>query len=278
MLGEGGFVPVGITTGQVLQQIGCPYAIRKKRTFIDYPVSLAEENHAPVKLFVNGCSFCDVAADKGFYGELDNQTVIHQIQGLPELSDGRKIPFELINENPTYGLPKLLDAIRDAGVRPSQINLTLRADWLLQGEGNMLKAMSLADSMGAKILLASIGFESFDNTILRNLNKGVSAETNMKAISFIRGLKDKFPHFLMYSRDDGAIHGFIHPTPWDNKQTSYNIQRSISMYALNFDILPYKSTPLIIHHASSLGRWIRRIERWEGVEFKRYGNIIGWWQ
>jgi hypothetical protein len=38
-LGEGGFAPLEITTGQVLQQIGCPYAIRKKRTFIDYPVS-----------------------------------------------------------------------------------------------------------------------------------------------------------------------------------------------------------------------------------------------
>ena len=277
-LGETGFIHINITTGQVLQQIGCPYAIRKRRAFIDYPVSLAGKSHPDVKLFIKGCSFCDVAADKGFYGELDIQTVIDQIQGLPELSDGRKIPFELINENPLYGLPKLLEEIGDAGIRPSQINLTLRADWFLQGEENLLKALSLAGSMGAKILLGSIGFESFDNTILRNLNKGLTAETNIRAVSFIRRLKDKFPNSLMYSRDDGAIHGFIHPTPWDDKQTSYNIQRSISLYGLTFDILPYKSTPLIIHHASSLGRWIRRIERLEKMEFKRYGNIIAWWQ
>jgi hypothetical protein len=277
-LGETGFTNINITTGQVLQQIGCPYAIRKRRTLIDYPVSLAKENHAPVKLSIHGCSFCDVAADKGFYGELGIQTVIDQIQGLPELSDGTKIPFELINENPLNGLPKLLEKIRDAGIRSSQINLTLRADWLLQGEGNLLKALSLADSMGVKILIASIGFESFDDTILRNLNKGLTAETNLKAISLIRKLKKEYPDCLMYSREDGAIHGFIHPTPWDDKETSYNSKRLISMYGLTYDILPYNSTPLIIHHASSLGRWIRQIERMEKVEFKRYGNIIGWWQ
>ncbi|RLB24990.1 MAG: hypothetical protein DRG73_03035 [Deltaproteobacteria bacterium] len=35
--------------------------------------------------------------------------------------------------------------------------------------------------------------------------------------------------------------------------------------------------PLIIHHASGLGNWIREIETREGVQFKRYGSIIGWW-
>jgi hypothetical protein len=137
--------------------------------------------------------------------------------------------------------------------------------------------LTLAKSIGMRILLSSIGFESFDNTILHNLNKGLTVETNLKAVSFIRKLKEEFPDCLMYSRDDGAIHGFIHPTPWDSKEISYNIQKSVSMYALQFDILPPHSTPLVIHHASALGRWIRQIERQENMEFKRYGNIIGWW-
>lgn len=276
-LGKTGLIPIKITTGQILQQIGCPYAAGKKWTMIDYPVNLECKNNCRVKLPLNGCSFCDVAVDKGFYGELNIQTVIHQIQGLPESTDGRRIPFELINENPLHRLPQLLREIRNAGIRPSRINLILRADWLLQGKENLIKALSLAKSIDMKILLSSIGFESFDNTILHNLNKGLTVETNLKAVSLIRKLKEEFPDYLMYSREDGAIHGFIHPTPWDSKKTSYNIQKSVSMYALQFDILPPHSTPLVIHHASALGRWIRQIERQENMEFKRYGNIIGWW-
>lgn len=80
------------------------------------------------------------------------------------------------------------------------------------------------------------------------------------------------------SREEGAVHGFIHPTPWDTKQTEVNNQKNIRLYGLNFDILPERSIPLIIHHASALGDWIREIEMREAVEFKREGTIIGWWQ
>jgi hypothetical protein len=75
-----------------------------------------------------------------------------------------------------------------------------------------------------------------------------------------------------------CIVGFIHPTPWDTSQTSAQIKKNIYLYGLQNDILPPHSTPLIIHHASGLGDWIREIERREGVWFKRYGSIIGWWE
>jgi hypothetical protein len=80
-----------------------------------------------------------------------------------------------------------------------------------------------------------------------------------------------------YSSREGANHGFIHPTPWDTRETSANIQKNISLYGLQNDILPPHSTPLIIQHASGLGDWIREIEQREGLWFKRYGSIIGWW-
>jgi len=41
--------------------------------------------------------------------------------------------------------------------------------------------------------------------------------------------------------------------------------------------MDFLGLPLIIHHASGLGNWIREIETREGVQFKRYGSIIGWW-
>ncbi len=124
----------------------------------------------------------------------------------------------------------------------------------------------------------SIGFESFDDSILRNLNKGLSVEKNLTAIRLIRQLKEEFPHQLGYSSQEGAIHGFIHPTAWDTQETAAGIQKIIYLYGLQNDILPPHSTPLIIHHASGLGHWIREIERREGFWFKRYGSIIGWWE
>ena len=277
-LEKSALVPHKITTGQVLQQIGCPYAARQKSIEIDYPAFMNNIGKNKVRLPLKGCSFCDVAVDKGFYGALGMNTVIDQILCLPEMTDGRKIPFELINENPLPGLPVLLGETRSKKINPSQINLTMRADWLVKGNEHLVKALQLAENMEMRIILTSIGFESFDDMILRNLNKGVNVETNLKAVNLMRQLKDDFPTHFGYLRKEGGNHGFIHPTPWDSKETSVNTQKVIDLYALPADILPDHSIPLIIHHASALGDWIREIERKEGVLFERYDSIIGWWE
>ena len=273
-----GLQALKITTGQVLQQIGCPHAAETRWVEIDYPTSLAGRQERKVRVHLRGCSFCDVAADKGFCGLLEMESVLGQIRCLPETHDNRKIPFELINENVLPSLLPLLTACEQEKIRLSQINLTLRADWFIRGEGRLREALGLADSLGIKILLASIGLESFDDTLLRNLNKGLSLETNLRAIRLMRRLKQEFPEPWAYSRTDGAIHGFIHPTPWDTEGTWANIQRVIDQYALPSDILPRHSIPLIIHHASGLGDWIRELEMREGCRYKRSGTIIEWWE
>lgn len=276
-MGEKGLVPLKIRTGQVLQQIGCPYAVQKRSVEIDDPVSLGNGARKVILPF-KGCAFCDVAADKGFYGALDMETVVLQIRCLPERGDGRKIPFELINENPLPRLPHLLTALRETQISISQINLIMRADWLLKGEKHLRQALKLARGMRVRILLASVGFESFDDRILSNLNKGLTVETNLRAIRLMRDLKEAFPLQWGYSRKEGAIHGFIHPTPWDTQETFAHIQKTIDHYGLAVDILPRHSTPLIIHHASRLGDWIREIEQRDGVQFRRHGSIIEWWR
>ena len=273
---HGGLTPHKIDTGQVLQHIGCPYASRSRWAEIDYPVSLPGKRK--VRLLTKGCSFCDVAIDKGFYGTLPAKTVLDQIRGLPETREGRKIAFELINENAPPALPHLLDMVRAEGFRLSQINLTLRADWLVKGERHLRSALRSAGDMGIKLLLAAVGFESFDDRILANLNKGVTVETNLEAIRLIRRLKDEFPDAWGYAREEGAVHGFIHPTPWDTPMTTANTQKNIHLYGLQKDILPSHSVPLIIHHASALGDWIREIETREHIQFKREVSVIGWWQ
>jgi fructose 1,6-bisphosphatase len=137
--------------------------------------------------------------------------------------------------------------------------------------------LKAAGKLGIYVLLSSIGFESFDNRILRNLNKGLSVETNLKAIRLIRQLKEEFGEAFGYSSREGANHGFIHPTAWDTEETAAEIQKNIYLYGLQNDILPPHSTPLIIHHASGLADWIREIEGRERLWFKRYGTVIGWW-
>ena len=273
-----GISPLKIRTAQVLQHIGCPHAARVTPTEIAYPVSISKREGKHIKLQLKGCSFCDVAIDKGFYGKLDRKTVFSQINYLPENQEGRKIPFELINESPLPTLPDLLREVNLQGIELSQINLTLRADWLISSIQNLKETLSIASEQGIFILLSSIGFESFDDRILRNLNKGQTVEENLQAIRLIRKLKEEYPDQLGYSNQEGANHGFIHPTAWDTKETSAEIQKTIYLYGLQNDILPPHSTPLIIHHASGLGQWIREIESREGLYFKRHGSIIGWWE
>ena len=273
-----GIASLNISQGQVLQHIGCPHATRTTPLEIDYPVSLNKGLVKQIELRIQGCSFCDVAVDKGYYGKLDIETVISQIHCLPEAEDGRKIPFELINENPLPILPDLLKAVGLRSIKLSQINLTLRADWLITGLEHLKQALQMAVDMGVYVLLSSIGFESFDDTILRNLNKGMSVKQNLDAVRLIRQLKEEFFDWLGYSTREGANHGFIHPTPWDTGETEAGNQKNISLYGLQNDILPLHSTPLIIHHASGLAQWIREIERRENLRFKRYGSIIGWWE
>ena len=277
-VGKEGIEPIKINAGQVLQQIGCPYAAKAQWVEIDYSAALAGKSGRKVRICVKGCSFCDVAVDKGYYGALEMETVLAQVDCLPETVDGRKIPFELINENALPGLPPLLTKLGERGIRLTQINLTLRADWFLKGERWLREALALAMSMGTRILLASIGFESFDDRILNNLNKGLNVEVNLRAIQLMRRLKEEFPDGWGYSRVDGAIHGFIHPTPWDTEETWTNIQGLIHRHGLSLDILPDHSIPLIIHHASGLGYWIREVERKEGCRFGRLGSIIEWWE
>jgi len=277
-IGETGLHELNISAGQVLQHIGCPHAAHGKWVEVDYPSYQKSKAKKKIRLQFKGCSFCDVAIDKGFHGALDIETVLSQIQCLPETEDERKIPFELINENAVPGLPRLITESSNRGMQLSQINLTLRADWLLRGERYLREALGMARRRRIKVLLSSVGFESFDDRILKNLNKGVTVETNLKAIGLMRQLKNEFPFQWAYANRDGAIHGFIHPTPWDTPETATNIQRTLAMYNLPADIIPAHSIPLIIHHASGLADWIREIEQKKQIRYERYVTVIGWWE
>ena len=58
---------------------------------------------------------------------VERDKVIAQIAGLPEI-DGRKIPFELIDEYPIRSLGKLLEDTERHKIKLWQINLVCRVD------------------------------------------------------------------------------------------------------------------------------------------------------
>ena len=273
---EGGDLkPVRVEAAQVLQQIGCPYALTAREISVDYPYYLNSGRSLPITS--RGCSFCDVATDKGYYGALPMETVLAQIESLPEV-EGVKIPFELINENPLPGLPRLLEEVRRRGLRLSRVDLVLRADWLCQHATKAREAVGLAREMGTVIRVSSVGFEAFDDRILRNLNKGTRVKDNLDAVKLLREIKMDFPENWAYASYEGSVHGFIHPTPWDTEDSMAGMEWIFAVYGLADDILPEHSLPLIIHHGCPLGEWARRLEETEGVKLPRVGTIIAWWE
>jgi hypothetical protein len=160
----------------------------------------------------------------------------------------------------------------------SQINLVCRADEINAQAQALPDVLSLARSQDVRILFASIGFESFSDRLLQHFAKGITVAENIRCVETLRRLKDLFKDHLLYRRDEGANHGFIRPTPWDDGETLREMDGNIFLHRLFEDILPEQSTPLIIHHASYLGDWVRQIEGTSRFAFPREGTWIEWWR
>ena len=267
---------IEVRMGQVLNAIGCPYASQLQKVILPPPINLRERGIPGLEVRSEGCIFCDVSRDKGYHGSVEPDRLITQVVGLPE-ADGRKIPFELIDEYPIRSFGKLLQGTERYKIKLSQINLVCRVDDINAHASDLTEILSLARRQDIKIMFASIGFESFSDRLLQYFCKGISVADIVKCVETLRRLKDSFGSHFLYRREEGANHGFIRPTPWDDSETLQEMDRNIFLHRFFEDILPEHSTPLIIHHASYLGDWIRQIESTTGITFSRGGTWIEWW-
>jgi hypothetical protein len=261
---------------QVLGAIGCPHAQRRATVNLPPPNPLKQQASS-LDIPANGCVFCDVAKDKGFCGPVSAETLLRQIVALPEEEDGAKIPFELIDEYPLVSLRRTLELADRMDIRFSQVNLVCRVDDITHHADTLADILGIAAKRGTKIMFSSIGFESFSETILKYFNKGITVDDNIKCVQILRQMKDRFGDTLLYRTDEGAFHGFIYPTPWDDSSTKFENDSNVMLYQLYEDILPTNSTPLIIHHSSYLADWLRLIEVQANVRFTRSGTWIEWW-
>ncbi len=265
-----------VRMGQVLNAIGCAYSCKPQTTTLPPPTVLRENAISEIEVRSEGCIFCDVSRDKGYHGVVDRDRLTTQIAGLPEV-DGRKIPFELIDEYPIRSLGNLLEDAQRHKLKLSQINLVCRVDDINAHRSDLAEVLSFARSHDTKIMFSSIGFESFCDRLLQYFCKGITMEDIVKCVETLRHLKARYSSILLYRREEGANHGFIRPTPWDDGETLQEMDRNIFLYRFFEDIIPEHSTPLIIHHASYLGDWIRQIESETGITFSRDGTWIEWW-
>ena len=265
-----------VRLGQVMNAIGCPHATKHQTIALPPPIDLQEKGIPELSVESEGCIFCDVSRDKGYHGTVGRDKIIAQMIGLPEV-DGKKIPFELIDEYPIHSLAKLLEDTERVKIKISQINLVCRVDDINAHASDLTEILTLAQKQDVKIMFASIGFESFCDRLLQYFCKGITVADIVECVETLRRLKDRFGSHLLYRRDEGATHGFIRPTPWDDSETLQEIDRNIFLHRFFEDLLPEHSTPLIIHHASYLGDWIRQIESKTSITFSRKGTWIEWW-
>jgi hypothetical protein len=264
-----------IKTAQVLNSIGCPYANKKNTVRLPLPDTIKEKSLS-IDVESYGCIFCDVSRDKGFHGHIERSGVLSQIRALPE-ENARKIPFEIIDEYPINSLPWIIEDTARAGIKLSRIDLVCRIDDIITHPGLLDDVLKTAKEKLITIKFSSIGFESFSDRILQLLNKGITVNDIVRCVGILRQLKELYGDTLLYRRDEGSNHGFIHPTPWDDDETIAENSRNIAIHRFFDDILPPHSVPLIIHHASYLGDWIRQVESELQVAFKREGTWIEWW-
>jgi hypothetical protein len=265
-----------VRLGQVLNAVGCPYANNLQAVTLPPPINLRKMGIPELEVQSEGCIFCDVSRDKGYHGIVERDKVITQIAGLPEI-DGKKIPFEIIDEYPIRSLGKLFEDTERDKIKLSQINLVCRVDDINAHASKLVDILSVSQRLDVKIMFASIGFESFSDQLLQYFCKGITLADIVKCVETLRYLKNRFGSHFLYRRDEGANHGFIRPTPWDDSETVMEVDRNIFLHRFFDDILPEHSTPLIIHHASHLGDWIRQIESTTGITFSREGTWIEWW-
>lgn len=269
-------VQLDVRLPQVLQAIGCQYANRQG-TVVLPPPSALKGLMDETSFTCRGCVFCDVARDKGFHGLVEEKILVAQLHALPDYDAARKVAFELIDEYPIRSLRRLFALAEGEDIRLTQVNLVCRVDDINAHSTELEEALKAAQDHKIRIMFSSIGFESFSERILGCFNKGVTVQDNLNAVGILRDLKYRYKKTLLYSRNEGAFHGFIHPTPWDDEETMIDMNKTMYMYNLFEDIMPEYSVPLIIHHASCLGDWIRSIEVKAGVRFGRDGNWIEWW-
>lgn len=249
-----------IQSGVVLAQRGCPYGSRSKLLAIDPPIGIDLPFY---EIQTKGCSFCHYGGPL----TIPLKHVLSQIRNIP-LANGKRT-FYLSHQYPFPILPELIEQAEDVGT----IYLMSLPGFIRNHTDRVRSTIMRAQEKGITLNMSCIGFESFTQNVLRNLNKDTSVEQNMKEIEIMLDLEDNFPNFNITP----GCHGLIAPTPW---HTSDDLAREFALL-IEKDWMKriYGGAifmrQLRITHTGDLSNWIRYVEENARVTYKRnrFGQI-----
>jgi hypothetical protein len=163
----------------------------------------------------HGCSFCVFQLQEHTVYPVSKTTemLIEQAHYLSTAHDTRA--FCIQTENPFPFLNRFLDQLTEKGIPVDFVSIRTRPDTLLKQESRLRKALDTAQANDFHFSIEEIGFESFFEEELRLFNKGVSAETNLKALELLRKIKKTYREAVSVH----VGHGIILFHPWTTPES-----------------------------------------------------------
>ncbi len=161
-----------------------------------------------------GCAFCTRPEHRGPWKTDPMVLLRRQIEAiartLPVTSRGLEI--RLVGESVIANIEAVASEASRCPVRPLKLLIDCRTDRFLKSSGPIRRALDSLGSSGCRIEICLMGVENFCSRELIRLNKGLTPETNIRAIRQLFELEQAFPSSFGF-RTHGGI-SMITLTPW----------------------------------------------------------------
>lgn len=204
---------------------GCPY----RRSIREVPF-WAEVKVDPEITNTKGCSFCNInlSSDYRFVKGISTH-VVEQIAHIQ--ADGAANPqIILLDQDPFPYLPEVFEQAIERELPPFHLLIQARADLFVRRKEKYEKAMELARQGGYQCTPFLVGVENFHQETLEFYNKGVTVETNIEVLRYLREIARRFPDVF----DPAHVSpGFIMWHPWVTFESLRTNVDAIQEYGFN---------------------------------------------
>lgn len=219
-----------LRTFAVLGNAGCPYQADARDNPVYAGVRIPER-------WGRGCAFCTTGNQ--YLASPNPETarrVLEQIVTLrrraPEIAH-----LVLKDQNPFGYLTEVVTECAGQELGAFTLLLETRADWFLKNERRFERALAAARDAEIRIAPYLVGIENFSQSELDRMNKGISAETNLRFLEALWSWQERFRPALDLGH---AAFGFVLFTPWTtlgDLRTNLEAIRRTRLYELRGHLL-----------------------------------------
>ena len=185
---------------------GCPY--RKPVSTVEVWRKLPLD---PKTTNTRGCAFCDVNLSEDWRHVPD--IARHCVRQIGQVQADLPDAYEMIllDQDPFPYLPELMRGLAAAEARPLHLLIQARADLFLKRTDKFEESLALAREHGHRLSPFLVGIENFHQPTLDFYNKGVTVETNVQVLLYLREVGRRFADVIDL---DKMSPGFILWHPW----------------------------------------------------------------